>query len=41
VRRSLILPQAPFQVLEERKPPGFQGVRKYVVSEAGQILSYK
>jgi hypothetical protein len=41
VRRSLILPQAPFQVLEERNPPGFRGVRKYVVSPTGQILSYK
>ena len=41
VRRSLILPQAPYQVLAERDPPGFRGVRKYVVSEAGQILSYK
>lgn len=41
VRRSLILPQAPYQVLAERDPPGFRGVRKFVVSEAGQILSYK
>jgi len=41
VRRSLILPQRPYQVLEERNPPGFRGVRKYVVSEGGQILSYK
>jgi hypothetical protein len=41
VRRSLILPQRPYQVLEERKPPGFVGVHKYVVSEGGQILSYK
>jgi hypothetical protein len=41
VHRSLILPQRPFQVLEERDPPGFRGVRKYVVSERGQILSYK
>ncbi len=41
VRRSLILPQRPYQVLEERNPPGFRGVRKYVVSDGGQILSYK
>ncbi len=41
VRRALILPQRPYQVLEERNPPGFRGVRKYVVSEGGQILSYR
>ncbi|NOX74108.1 MAG: hypothetical protein GXP03_11000 [Alphaproteobacteria bacterium] len=41
VRRALILPQRPYQVLEERKPPGFVGVHKYVVSESGQILSYR
>jgi hypothetical protein len=41
VLRSLILPQRPYQVLEERKPPGFVGVHKYVVGESGQILSYK
>ncbi|MBZ0127790.1 MAG: hypothetical protein K8F59_01615 [Rhodobacteraceae bacterium] len=41
VRRSIILPQRPYQVLEERDPPGFRGVRKYVVSPSGQILSYK
>lgn len=41
VRRAIILPQRPYQVLEERDPPGFRGVRKYVVSPSGQILSYK
>lgn len=41
VRRALILPQRPYQVLEERNPPGFRGVRKYVVSPKGQILSYR
>ncbi len=41
VRRSLILPQRPYQVLAERDPPGFRGVRKYVVGESGQILSYR
>jgi len=40
-RRSIILPQRPYQVLEERDPPGFKGVRKYVVGENGQILSYR
>lgn len=41
LRRALILPQRPYQVLQERDPPGFRGVRKFVVSESGQILSYK
>ncbi len=41
VHRSIILPQRPYQVLAERDPPGFRGVRKYVVSETGQILSYR
>lgn len=41
VQRSLILPQRPYQVLEEQDPPGFKGVRKYVVGKSGQILSYR
>ena len=41
VQRALILPQRPYQVLEERSPPGLAGVRKYVVGENGQILSYR
>ncbi|MFQ5438673.1 MAG: hypothetical protein ACE5DK_07580 [Paracoccaceae bacterium] len=41
VRRAIILPQRPYQVLTERDPPGFHGVHKYVVSESGQVLSYK
>jgi len=41
VKRSLILPQRPYQVLKERDPPGFRGVKKFVVSEGDQILSYK
>ena len=39
-QRSLILPQRPFQVLEEQKPPGFASVRKFVVSPAGRVLQY-
>ncbi|MFW8633573.1 hypothetical protein [Cribrihabitans pelagius] len=39
-RRAIILPQRPFQVLAELDPPGFAGVQKYVVSEAGQVLRY-
>ncbi|GGH33494.1 hypothetical protein SAMN05444007_107211 [Cribrihabitans marinus] len=38
--RAIILPQRPFQVLAERNPPGFSDVRKFVVSEAGQVLRY-
>ncbi|MBU2943330.1 hypothetical protein Q4525_00610 [Shimia thalassica] len=38
--RSIILPQRPFQVLEELNPPGFASVNKFVVSASGQVLSY-
>lgn len=40
-QRSLILPQKPYQVLEEMAPPGFAAIRKYAVSPSGKILSYK
>ncbi len=40
-RRSLILPLRPYQILEERNPPGFASIRKYAVSPSGKILSYK
>ncbi len=39
--RAIILPQRPYQVLEERQPPGFSGVRKFVVSPEGRVLSYR
>jgi hypothetical protein len=38
--RSIILPQRCYQALEERNPPGFAGVRKFVVGSAGQVLRY-
>ncbi|MBY5969933.1 hypothetical protein [Halomonas denitrificans] len=38
--RSLIVPQRPFQVLQELSPPGFADVQKFVVSPAGQVLRY-
>ena len=41
VERSIILPQRPYQALEERKPAGFNDVRKFVVSPNGSVLSYK
>lgn len=39
-QRSIILPQRPYQVLEEQDPPGFAAVRKFVVSASGQVLRY-
>ncbi|WP_224826225.1 hypothetical protein [Cognatishimia sp. MH4019] len=39
--RALILPQRPYQALEEMQPPGFRGVRKFVVSKQGRVLSYR
>lgn len=41
VERSIILPQRPYQALEERNPPGFRDVRKFVVSPGGRVLSYR
>ena len=41
VKRSLILPQRPYQVLKEQNPAGFKNVRKYVVGKNEQILSYR
>ena len=38
--RSIILPTRPYQVLEEKQPPGFAGVRKFVVSASGRVLQY-
>jgi hypothetical protein len=38
--RSIILPQRPFQALEELNPPGFASVTKYVVSPNGRVLRY-
>jgi len=39
--RSIILPQRPYQVLEEKNPPGFDTVRKFVVSPDGRVLSLR
>ena len=38
--RSIILPARVFQVLEEKGPPGFSGVRKFVVNASGRVLQY-
>lgn len=40
MERAIILPQRPFQVLEEKNPPGFASVRKFVVGAGGRVLSY-
>ena len=40
VTRSLVLPHRAYQVLNEKDPAGFRNVRKYVVSDNGQILNY-
>lgn len=41
MERSIILPQRPFQALEEHKPAGFRRVEKFVVSPNGRVLRYK
>lgn len=41
IERSVILPQRPFQVLAEKNPAGFKDVRKFVVSPAGRVVSYR
>ena len=40
MERSIILPQRPYQVLEEMRPAGFASVRKFVVSPQGRVLRY-
>ena len=40
MERSIVLPQRPYQALEELDPPGFGTVRKFVVSPAGRVLRY-
>ncbi|MCP5071993.1 MAG: hypothetical protein GY947_01695 [Rhodobacteraceae bacterium] len=40
IRRSIILPERPYQVLEHRNPEGFRDVRKYVLGKNGRVLSY-
>ncbi|HEX9856960.1 MAG TPA: hypothetical protein VGA75_01295 [Paracoccaceae bacterium] len=39
--RMIILPERPFQVLAERKPPGFADVRKFVVGSGGRVISQR
>ncbi len=39
ISRSMILPERPYQVMAEKNPPGFAGVRKFVVSPSGRVVS--
>ena len=39
--RSIIMPERPYQVLAEKNPPGFSGVRKFVVSPGGRVFGYR
>jgi hypothetical protein len=39
--RFIILPERPYQALAELDPPGFRGVRKFVVGAQGRLLSYR
>jgi len=39
--RAIIMPARPYQVLAEKAPPGFRDVRKFVVSDRGQVVSYR
>lgn len=38
---AVIMPTRPYQVLAEKRPPGFADVRKFVVSPAGRVVSYR
>ena len=40
MERSIVLPQRPYQALQDMNPPGFGTVRKFVVSPAGRVLRY-
>jgi hypothetical protein len=41
MERALIMPERPFQALAEKKPKGFEDVRKFVVGPSGKVLSYR
>ncbi len=41
MERAIIMPERPYQALAEVDPPGFRGLRKFVVSPTGQVLSYR
>ncbi|MEM9524359.1 MAG: hypothetical protein AAF982_10290 [Pseudomonadota bacterium] len=41
IDRAIILPQRPYQTLVEKNPPGFAGIRKFVVGPGGRVWSYR
>ena len=41
IERALILPERPYQALDELAPAGFSNIRKFVVSQGGRVLSYR
>lgn len=41
MERAMILPERPYQALAELDPPGFRGLRKFVVNPTGQVLSFR
>lgn len=41
IERCVMLPERPYQALAELNPPGFAGVRKFVIGAGGRVLSYR
>ena len=41
LQRSIILPERPYQVLEDLAPPGFARVQKFVVAPGGHVARYR
>jgi hypothetical protein len=39
--RSIIMPARPYQALAERRPAGFDDVRKFVVGDDGRVRGYR
>ena len=39
--RFVMLPERPYQALSELNPPGFAGVRKFVIGAGDRVLSYR
>lgn len=39
--RAIVLPARPYQVLAEKRPPGFETVRKFVVGRDGRVMSVR
>lgn len=37
--RAIILPERAYQILADKRPPGFRSVRKFVVGQGGRVLS--